>query len=410
MRRIFHVDMNSFFASCEVARNNDLKDKHIAVAGDPSARHGIILAASYSAKAYGIKTTMPIWKALKLCPDLIVLPVDFELYREYSYKFMEILREYAPVIEQASIDEAFLDLTGTEKLYPDLYDLAKLIQDRILNELGLSCSIGISENRLLAKMGSDFKKPLGITQLYIEDVKEKMWPLDVGDLLFVGKSTTESLKSIGIYTIGDLANYDEENLANYFGEKGARRLIESANGIDDSEVIPNEEIEVKSNGAEKTFSQDIDDIDILKNELFEFSIRIAKNLRELNKKSKTIVLKIKYDNFVSITRNFTLNKATDSQNEIYENGCMLLDNNWDSEKKVRLIGLSCTNFSEEENDIEQLTLFENAEEDIEKEEQKEIKNEKYKKLDMLMDKLEDKFGNQVLMKAKSLKNKGDNNE
>lgn len=404
MRRIFHVDMNSFFASCESARNPELKNKNIAVAGDPKERHGIILAASYSAKAFGIKTTMPIWKAQKLCPDLIILPVDFELYHYYSSKVMDIFRDYAPVIEQASIDEAYLDLTGTEKIYPDLIELAHTIQDRILKELDLSCSIGISENKLLAKMGSDFKKPLGITTIFENEVKEKIWPLDVGELFLVGKSTTETLKQIGIYTIKDLANFDYDTLANYFGEKGARRLIDNANGLDDSEVVPNEEIDIKSNGAEKTFKEDVSDEEILKDALFEFSERIAKNLRELDKKAKTIVLKIKFNDFTSITRNVTINKATNLSNTIYETGCDLLFKNWDKENPIRLIGLSATNFKEDD-EFDQMTLFESdVNEDIE------IKNEKLNKLESVSDLLREKFGDNIVVKAKLIKNKGEDDE
>ena len=404
MRRIFHIDMNSFFASCEQARNPELKGKNIAVAGDPEKRHGIILAASYSAKAFGIKTTMPVWKAEKLCPDLILLPCDFELYKSYSHRVMDIFREYAPVIEQASIDEAYLDFTGTEKIYPDVLELAHTIQDRIKNELDLCCSVGISENKLLAKMASDYKKPLGITEIYTKDVERMLWPMDVREMFMIGKSTAESLKSIGIYTIGDLAKFDYDTLAKHFGDKGASRLMDSANGLDDGEVIPNEEIEMKSNGAEKTFAEDIDDDKILKDTLFEFSERISKNLREYDKKAKTVVLKIKFSDFTSITRNITMNKATDISNTIYEYGCMLLDKNWDKENKIRLIGLSCTNFKEDD-EFDQMTLFENDTNEIDD------KDERISKLESVSDLLREKFGDNIVVKAKSIKkDKEDDNE
>ena len=399
-RRIFHVDMNSFFASCEEASNPNLKGKNVAVAGDPKKRHGIILAANYSAKAYGVKTTMPIWKALNLCPNLIILPSNMELYRDYSNKMIKILSEYAPVVEQASIDEAFLDFTGTDEIYGDFFKLALKIQTRILEELGLKCSIGISENKLLAKMASDYKKPLGITEIYIKDVEEKIWNLDVGELFLVGKSTSEALKKIGIYKIGDLAKYDFNTLKIYLGEKSARRLIDNANGLDDSEVIPNSEYEMKSNGAEITFSEDIKDIEILKNALFEFSERIAKNLRDADKKAKTIVLKIKYENFTLITRNITISNPTNLSNVIYENAVYLLDKNYNREYKVRLIGLYCTNFVNLNEDFMQLSLFDSKEE----KEDKKVKD-KLKKLDQVSDLLRDKYGEEIVLRAKSLNNR-----
>ena len=399
-RRIFHVDMNSFFASCEEASDANLKGKNVAVAGDPKKRHGIILAANYAAKSYGVNTTMPIWKALNVCPNLIILPCNMGLYKEYSNKMISILGEYAPVVEQVSIDEAFLDFTGTDEIYGDFFKLALEIQTRILEELRLKCSIGISENKLLAKMASDYKKPLGITEIYQKDVKEKIWDLDVGELFLVGKSTSEALKKIGIYKIGDLARYDFNTLKIYLGEKSARRLIDNANGIDDSEVIPTSDHEMKSNGAELTFSEDVKDMEILKNTLFEFSERIAKNLRDVNKKAKTIALKLKYENFTSITRNITISISTNLSNIIYENAVYLLEKNYNREYKIRLIGLSCTNFVNEEDDFRQLSLFETEEE----KEANKVKD-KLKKLDQISDKLRDKYGEEIIIRAKRLNNR-----
>lgn len=401
MRRIMHIDMNSFFASCEMANDESLRGKNIAVAGDPAKRHGIILAASYEAKKKGVKTTMPIWKAQNVCKDLIILPCNMELYASYSDRMIEIVSQYAPVIEKASIDEAYLDLTGTEKIYPDLLILAKEIQDRIYNELGLMSSIGISENKLLAKMGSDYKKPMGITEIYLKDVKDKLWNLKTGELFGIGNKTEEMLKSIGIFTIGMLAQYDFNTLKLYAGDRGARYLIDSANGIDDSEVIPNDMIEAKSTGLEKTFSEDITDIKILNKTLFEFSEKISYRLREMNKKAKTIVIKIKYSNFTNITRNYTLDAYTDLQNEIYEVAKLLLIKSLNNDISVRLIGLSCTKFISNDEDYSQITLLETNEEKIMKE-----KNERYRTFEKTLDKLRTKYGEDVVKKAKNIeKNK-----
>lgn len=400
MRRIFHIDMNSFFASCEEANNPELAGKKIAVAGDPAHRSGIILAASYPAKAMGVKTTMPIFKALQACPDLIVLEPHFELYHEKSEEFMNILSEYAPVIEQASIDEAYIDLTGTEHMYPDYVKLAEEIQNRILNETGLKCSIGISENKLLAKMGSDYKKPLGITEIYIEDVEEKLWPLPVGDLFGVGKKTEEYLSQIGVFTIGDLAKFDLETLKKHFGDKGATWLRNSANGLEFSPVLPNDAYETKSNGAEHTFDHDTDDLEEIKGAMFWETERIASSLRDLHVKSKTVCLKIKFEDFTNITRNLTIHKPIQLQKDIYEYACKILEDNYDKSKKIRLIGVSCTNFEDEDEEVSQLSLF-----DDEDEETEEV-NEKIDKIEHVSDLLKDKFGDTILVKGNILKNKG----
>ena len=219
-RVIFLVDMNAFFISCEKTRHPEIEGKPAAVAGDPVNRSGIILTANYEARKYGIKTTMILREAFRLCPDLIIIPPDHKFYEMKSKEVMEILSDYTPVIEQNSIDEAWLDMTGSESLFGQPLEAAGNIMDRIKNELDLWCSIGISENKFLAKMASEMKKPLGITELWKKDIEEKMWPLPVSLMYGVGKQTAKKLNSMGIYTIKDLALTKIDNIYKKLGRQG----------------------------------------------------------------------------------------------------------------------------------------------------------------------------------------------
>ncbi len=253
MRSILHVDMNSFFASCEQALHPKLKEKPLIVGGDPKKRRGIVLAASYDAKAYGVKTAMPIWQAMKLCPQAEVIQPTHNLYGKISKEIMKVFDEYTPLKEQVSIDEAFLDMTGTEKLFGTVDDVSKTIQERLLLDLDIPCSVGISCNKLLAKMGSDYKKPLGITKIYPEDVPRMLWQLPVGELYGVGRKTAPALLRIGVKTIGDLAKCSMDALVEVVGQKHAAGLHQSANGIDHRPVDPHHRSETKSISNEITF-------------------------------------------------------------------------------------------------------------------------------------------------------------
>ena len=211
--------MNAFFISCEMARYSKLKGKPAAVAGDPKNRKGIILAANYDARAYGVKTTMLVHNALKICPDLVLVPPDHSYYERKSRQVMAILSRYTPIMQQNSIDEAWLDLTGCEGLFGEPYKIARSIMDNIIEELDLWCSIGISENKFLAKMASEMKKPLGITELWAKDIKTKLWPLKVRDMYGIGSKTEKRLNELGILTIGDIACSNRKLLCSNFMAK-----------------------------------------------------------------------------------------------------------------------------------------------------------------------------------------------
>ncbi|HEX2926626.1 MAG TPA: DNA polymerase IV [Ruminiclostridium sp.] len=353
-RVVFLVDMNAFFISCEMSRNPEIAGKPAAVAGNPKTRTGIILAANYEARRFGVKTTMVIHQALKLCPDMLLVPPDHYFYEQKSQEVMKLLERYSPVIEQNSIDEAWLDMTGTEKLFGRPLEAAQQIMDSINDELGLWCSIGISENKLLAKIASEIKKPMGITELWLKDVKSKLWPLKVTDLYGIGKQTGLKLNNIGIGTIGDLANYNSQALVRLFGKQGLE-LQRMANGTDTSSVTPHISGEMKSIGRSTTLSEDITDIEEVRNTFLEMCEEVGYDARRNNKKGRTIQITIKYSDFKTITRQTRI-EPTYLTKDIYETGFALLKKNWNSLMPVRLIGVSISGF-ETENLSGQLSLF-----------------------------------------------------
>lgn len=353
-RLIFHIDMNSFFASCEQVHNPELKKKPLIVGGDPKTRRGIVLAASYDAKAYGVYTTMLVNEAMRLCPDAVVIKSTYGLYTDMSQKVMAIFDDYTPLKQQASIDEAYLDMTGTEHLFGDYMTAAKTIQDRILEELGLPCSIGIAHNKLLAKMGSDFKKPMGITTIFEDEVAKKLYPLKVGELHGIGKKTVPRLKEMGINTIGDLAKFNEEALIERFGYNGAISMQRRARGVSSNEVH-NEHEAPKSVGNELTYSKDITSLEQVKEELLLLADKVGYRLRKHMLTGKTVSVKLKYSTFKVNTRAKTLAAPTHHTEVIYETALGLVQEGWTG-KPLRLIGITVSNF--EDDQVQQLSLFE----------------------------------------------------
>ena len=355
---IFLVDMNAFFISCEMSRRPEIMGKPAAVAGDPKNRSGIILAANYEARKFGVKTTMVIHQALKLCPGMILIPPDHHYYEARSSEVMSLLENYSPIIEQNSIDEAWIDMTGTENLFGKPVEAARRIMDDIHEGLGLWCSIGISENKLLAKIASEIKKPMGITELWVRDIKEKLWALKVTEMYGVGKQTALKLNNIGIMSIGDLAVYDSKALTNLLGKQGAE-LQAHANGLDQSPVTPHTSGEMKSVGRSTTLSQDVTDIETIRNIFFEMCEEVGFDARKHNKKAKTVQITIKYSDFQTITRQVSV-EPTNLTKDIFERGFSLLGKNWNSFRPVRLIGVSISGFDKEMLS-RQLSLFDGEE-------------------------------------------------
>jgi len=390
MRRIiFLVDMNAFFISCEMARNPGLKGRPAAVAGEPKNRMGIILAANYDARAFGVKTTMLVHEALKLCPGLVLVPPEHRLYEKKSREVMEVLSNYTPTVQQNSIDEAWLDLTGCEGLFGEPLQIADRIMNEIRNELDLWCSIGISENKFLAKMASEMKKPLGITELWEKDVKTKLWPLKARDMYGIGKQTEKRLNQMGLLTIGNIACCNIGILRSSFGKYG-EELKRLANGIDPSPVTPHPKAETKSISRSTTLSRDTADMEYARSVLLRLSEEVGEEARRYDFKGKTVSIVIRYDDFTTITRQKAIT-PTFLTMDIYKTGSALLEANWDRRRPVRLLGIGLGNIDEDVP--EQLSIF-----DVNDELPDESKREE--KLERTMDEIRSRFGSDKLKRAK----------
>src|SRR5690625_432004 len=349
---IFHVDMNSFYASVEMAYNHQLKGKPVAIAGNPEERRGIIVTSSYEARAKGVKTTMPLWEAKKLCPELIVIRPDFLKYRETSAKIFKTLAQITPIIEPVSIDEGYMDVTD-HPTHP--IQLANEIQQKLLRELDIPCSIGIGPNKFLAKTASDLKKPLGITILRIRDLPVKLWPLSVDHMYGVGEKTAEKLHQINIHTIKDLAQADVYTVTHVLGING-ERLINRANGIDTRVVDPDSVNEFKSIGNSQTLREDTTDLMTIHATLDHLAGRVEERLQRRELKGMTVQLMIRYANRQTITRSRKLTTYMDDKATILTVIHELLEQHW-SQDPVRLLGVTVQDLLEKKHVMEQLDLF-----------------------------------------------------
>ncbi len=385
---IFLVDMNAFFISCEMTKNPNLLGKPAAVAGDPQKRTGIVLAANYEARKFGVKTAMVLHKALKLCPDMILVPPDHNFYQKKSNEVMNLLFNYSPIVEKSSIDEAWLDMTGTEGLFGTPFEAASRIMEDIKINLDLWCSIGISENKFLSKMASNMKKPLGITELWQKDIEHKLWPLPVRAMYRVGEKTSDRLNSLGIKTIGDLAKFDKNYIQEILGKCGME-LHQYANGLDFSPIRLEAQDDIKSIGRSTTLPEDLVDIDKLKYILMKLSEDVGMTARKHNKKGRIIQIILKFSDFEVITRQTTV-YPTYFTNDIYNAGYNLLKKNIYTYKAVRLIGISLGGF-EENYSSEQISLF-----NIDK-------DDRHEKIDELMDKIRNKYGFEKISRASLIK-------
>jgi DNA polymerase-4 len=375
-----------------MTRNDSLVGIPAAVAGDPKKRSGIILAANYEARSCGVKTAMVLHEALKLCPKLTLVPPDHHFYGQKSEEVMDLLSNYTPTLEQNSIDEAWLDMTGSEGLFGKPVVTAKHIMDEIKDRFGLWCSIGIAENKFLAKMAAEMKKPLGITELWKQDIPIKLWPLPVKEMYGIGGKTAEKLNHMGIKTIGDLARFDRNLIVKTFG-KGVNEIYLHANGIDNSPVLARIADDMKSIGRAKTLPEDISDIEKAKLVLMELADDIGMTTRRHGKKGRTVHITLKYSNFNVVTRQTTI-PATCSTKEIYQAGCSLLEQNWNRFHSVRLIGISLSGFHEDCSSG-QLSLFDQIKDNV--------KNDKIKRIDKAMDKMRNKHGSEIITFASLVK-------
>lgn len=381
---IFHVDMNSFYASVEMAHNPKLKGKPVAIAGNPKERRGIIVTSSYEARAHGVKTTMPVWEAKKLCPNLIVIRPNFPLYREMSAKIFKRLADFTSLIEPVSIDEGYMDITD-HPTHP--VTLANEVQQTLLNELDIPCSIGIGPNKFLAKTASDMKKPLGITILRKRDLPQLLWPLPIEEMYGVGKKTAEKMHEVNIKTIGELAKADVYTLSQLLGING-ERLIQRANGIDPRQVDPDSVHDFKSIGNSTTLRYDTVDEARIRQVLSELTSRVEERLIRRKLKGKTIQLMIRYSNRQTVTRSRKLTKYIQTKDEMLPVILNLLAEHW-TKKPVRLLGVTMQDLLESKYVVEQLDLF------TYKERNKEIK------MKQTIQKLEEKYGEDTFVRISS---------
>ncbi len=353
-RVIFHVDMNSFYASVEMAYNPRLKGKPLAIAGNPEERKGIIVTSSYEARSKGIKTTMNLWEARKLCPELIVMRPNFDRYRAASREMFKMLSDITPFVQPVSIDEGYMDVTDS-LIDGNPLQIAHELQQRISKELDLPCSIGIAPNKFLAKMASDMKKPMGITVLRKREIQKILWPLPIEEMYGVGEKTAIKLKKVGVETIGDLAKKDVYELKQILGING-ERLQNRANGVDPRPVDPDAIYEFKSIGSSQTLPYDTTN----EKEIQQLMESLCNNVeRRLNRKEaagKSVQLMIRFHDRKTITRSKKLMNYIESKEEILQVANELLQLHWNGEP-IRLIGVTVQDINEKQHIGKQLNLF-----------------------------------------------------
>ena len=400
-RVIFQVDANSAFLSWTAAykvkvlgEEQDLREIPSVVAGDKASRHSIILAKSGPAKKYGIQTGEPLFLALEKYPDLVVVPPDYELYVEASRHFVAMLRQFSPVVEQYSIDEAWVDMTGTERLWGAPRLAAEQMRQRILNELGFTVNIGISSNKLLAKMAGDFEKPNKVHTLFPEEVPDKFWPLPVRDLFLVGSATERKLKMIGIRTIGDLAHADCALLRKRLGKHG-ETIWHFANGRNADAVTP-EPAENKGYGNSTTTAQDVVNTEQAHQVLLSLCETVASRMRRDGKCGSCLCVHLRTNEFRCFSHQSVLNGSTNITAELFEAACRIFDEVWDGITPLRQLGVQMTHLSSEP--YQQFDFFSGLTPE---------QYEKKLKLDETVDALRDKFGEDVIRRAKFAQTPGE---
>lgn len=356
-RTILHCDLNNFYASVECAKDPSLRDIPLAIAGNQELRHGIILAKNQLAKEMGIKTGQAIWEAKQICQDLVLLPPDFKEYRRCSKMVKEIFTDYTDLIEDFGIDESWLDVTQSKALFGDGVSIAKAIQKRIYYEIGLTSSIGVSFNKIFAKLGSDYKKPMGLTVITQENYRDIVWPLPVDDLLYVGRSTTDKLHRLGIRTIGDLAQCNYGKLKQILGKWG-EYLWQFANGEDHSEVAKQTYIfPIKSIGNGITAPRDIYDIEDFRLIAYVLCESIVARMREQHLAARCISVQFRNTNLISFTRQMTFSVPIYTVKRLVDIAVSLCENNYHFQTPLRSMSISVSRLLSR-NAYHQLSLFE----------------------------------------------------
>ncbi|MDA8233863.1 MAG: DNA polymerase IV [Clostridia bacterium] len=388
-RTILLIDMNSFFASVHQALDPSLKGKPVIVCGDPEKRHGIVLAASYEAKKHGVKTGMGNWEARKVLPRAVYIRPSYPDYFAFSNRIINILKNFSPLVEPFSIDEAFVDATGCEELFGSGESMARTIKAEIKTKADILCSVGVGPNKLLAKMAADMQKPDGLTVLTMTDVPARLWPLPLEKLFGIGSRTRIKLNRLNLWTIGDLARCDVNILKGRFGVIG-QVLHLSANGVDYSPVDPNSLDEVKGIGHQLTLPRDYRGYDQIKVALLDLCELVSRRARLGGYAGKTISLSLTDPNRNGLSRSRTMDFHTDLTEDIFHTALQLLHLHWPPELPVRLVGVSITNLIKKSG--EQLDLM--------------GEKEKLRRLTKACDLIKNRYGESSLLRASTLTKEG----
>ena len=355
-RVILHCDMNSFYASIELLDHPEYRNVPMAVSGDPASRHGIILAKNEPAKKYGIRTAETVWQAKRKCPNLVLLPPHREKYRDYHQRINAIFLDYTELVEPFSIDESWLDVTGSRKLFGSGKEIADTIRRRIRDELGLTLSAGVSFNKIFAKMGSEYRKPDATTVISRENYQAVLWPLPVSDFFFVGRATASRLSGIGIETIGDLAEAEESVLIRLLGKQGSK-LRQAARGEDETPVRRyDEKRQAKSVGNGVTFPRDLTEEDDILAAITSLSDTVAARLRKAGLRAGGVKVDIKDPSLVTISRQMKLDDPTDRAADIIRAAMDLIRGTVAPGSPIRLLTVTAIHL-EEKNAPRQLNLF-----------------------------------------------------
>ena len=383
-RVIYHCDCNSFYCSVELLSRPELRTAPAAVCGDPRSRHGIILAKNEPAKRFGVRTAETIWQAKQKCPDLVLLPAHHDLYREYSKKVNAIYDRFTDLIEPFGIDESWLDVTGSLHLFGgDAKTLADRIRNTVREELGLTISVGVSFNKIFAKLGSDYKKPDATTVISRDNFRQIVWPLPATDLLFVGKAAAKVLRQYGVTTIGELAAFDRNALTELLGKQGGQ-LWEYANGLEHSPVAPaGTYTPPKSVGNGETFSRNLTKKDEVSRGAAMLADEVAVRLRRHGMKAATLQVTIRDPNFKDICRQRPLDAPTNTARELFQAAMDILAHSWKSGAPIRALTLTAHNLVPEGEAAEQLDLFQQSAPQ---------KRDKVEKLERAMDAIRSKYG------------------
>lgn len=392
-RVILHCDMNGFFASVELLDYPELRDKPMAVCGDPESRHGIILAKNEIAKRYGIVTAETLWQARKKCPDLQTVPPHHKKYQHYSRLINEIYLQYTDMVEPFSVDESWLDVTASQKLFGNGKQIADKIRHQVKKELGLTLSAGVSFNKIFAKMGSDYKKPDATTVITQENYKNILWPLDIRDLFFVGKATADKLQGIGIHTIGQLAESDRHTVTALLGKQG-NIIHDYANGLDQTPVSRFDEREdVKSIGNGSTFRRNLEGIQDIRTAVIALSDTVAVRLRQKKKKAFGVKVDIKDPSLKVISRQQQLDNPTNLAENIADTAVSIIEKSWNLRHSIRMLTVTAINLCPEDQ-AQQLSLFSSEN----------IQNETGEKMERTMDDIRKKFGRNAITFGRIIKN------